>query len=270
MKKLLLLCLPFFLAACASDSKDIYFRSRLPTGENPHFKPQGQFGVNIELESERATHQITKNLVSDFDFKYKQSESPFSQNYGEMGLVGADISLSYTAPIPFPIELAVSSDFAEMKVGLFGFQGGQKSNFFFMINGGYYKSTAYIDDGSCKGRVCWPGTKENSTVSDSIRTDQSGTEKKVGGNLGYFLDNGNAIYLSYNWMDYHYKASATQSNSPFQTIDFDQSMYGRGVGLGYMFKFEENNAISFSADNVTVMSFRENFDQIVYGLKLNL
>src|SRR4051812_38221510 len=74
--------------SCATDSKDIYFRSRLPTGENPHFKEQGKFGANLELESERLTTQATHNLVSDFTFKKRQNGTPFAQDYGELGLVG--------------------------------------------------------------------------------------------------------------------------------------------------------------------------------------
>lgn len=216
------------LVGCASNKTEIFYRSRLPTLEDPRFNQHKKLGLEIDLESDRLKTRITNDLRTDFSFR--KNNSDFSHNYGELKLGGLDINGTYAHWLneKFPLQLNVSTDFLEMKLGLLGFRKNTERGFFLMANAGYYQTATYGAD-DC-GFVCLRSPQWGPVAENNVVVESSGFETKVGGTLGYFLDASSSVYAGYNHMRYDYQAKAHQENGANQTIGFNESFQAYGVG----------------------------------------
>ncbi len=257
------------LVGCVSSSKDIYFRSRLPTMEAPTFNENNRFGLELDLESDRFTTQITRNLVSDFHF-YNDNAS-FHNAYGGAGIEGKDFSVTAAHWFSkYPMQLGISADFAEIKFGLYGFQTPQPVGFFAMVDAGVYKTATYTENGGCSW-ICLSSQKDKDEAlrkEGSILADHGGNEKKYGLQLGYYFNTQQAAYIGYHRMDYYYRASARQELPPNGSLSFQESFSGYGIGLGYYHEWSSSLASTFSFEDIKIQWATEDKRQLLYALKL--
>lgn len=258
------------LVGCASASKDIFFRSRLPTMEAPVFNENNRFGLEFDLESDRFQTRITRNLTSDFSF-YRDG-ADFHNSYGRATLEGRDLSVTGAHWFQnLPVQLGLSFDFLEFKMGLYGFQPNQNSGFFAMIDGGIYKTATFEEeDNGCKF-ICFSSQKDKDNAdmqNAGIGTDHGGNEKKYGVQFGYYFDSENAVYAGYHRMDYYYRASAVQHNPPNGSLSFQESFSGQGIGLGYYHAWGPSFATTFAGEGMTINWVSDIKYQMLYSLKL--
>ena len=75
---------------------------------------------------------------------------------------------------------------------------------FVNFNMGMYKTAAYVSTGTegCTFFCLSSDRSSDLLTEQNIQTNQSGTEKKIGGQVGYKFSDSAIVTLSYQWMDY--------------------------------------------------------------------
>lgn len=265
MKYILILMLGLsilFIQACSSAAKDIHFRSRLPTQEAPLVKMPTDFkiGLDADVETSRFNFQPTNNLVTNYNLDNGVNYFSESNNY----VNGIDIDLNIRKMYEsFYAKANLSVDFFELQ-----FNPGPllkiEEPWFVNFNLGLYKTAAYISTGT-EGCTLFCASSDRSSdllAEQNIKTSQSGSEKKIGGLIGYKFSDNAILTLSYQWMDYQVSASVTKTGSP--DLRLDEKYYASGYGVGYYFISRTEATLGISIDQVA-MNFRNQLNSQVVG-----
>jgi hypothetical protein len=271
MTKILLLLSVAILNSCASASKDIYFRTRLPTMETIEMGEDGSFGFGADLESKRFTIKTTRNLVDDFTFYTDNAD--LQNGKSDADVTGLDLQGTYKNTIQnfLPFRIAVSFDHAELKLGLFDARDGGKG-WKGIINGGYYKTAAYQTNGTdCSFFDCFfkLDTKAASAIEDDLNIDYKGSETKAGTSIGYYFNHKHALYIGYNQLNGKVEANAHKESTDTR-IALNEAVKGLGYGLGYAFRANVTYTGSFSVEHIemswgeakhqaTILAFQNHF-----------
>ena len=92
---MLQLCLLVVLAGCAAPSKNISFRSRLPTQEMPllnRAENGGRVGLQLDVENQRFTFQPTDNLIANYNLA--NNDTHFS-NQRALSMISPEAAFNY-------------------------------------------------------------------------------------------------------------------------------------------------------------------------------
>lgn len=270
MKKLLVLLLvlsSLFIEACSSAAKDIHFRSRLPTQEAPLVKMPTDFkiGLDADVENTRFNFQPTNNLVANYNL---DNDSNYFSNPSFINGIDIDLNLRKMYEMLY-VKTSLSVDYAELQ-----FNPGPliklEEPWFLNLNLGFYKTAAFISTGT-EGCTFFCSSSDRSSdllKEQNIQTSQSGTEKKIGAQVGYRFSDSAILMLSYQWMDYQVIASVTKAGSP--DLYLNEKYYASGYGLGYYFISRTEAILGLSVDQVA-MNFRNQLNsQVVGGFHLVL
>lgn len=220
------------VTGCASASKDIHFRSRLPTQEIPllSFEKEQQFGFDVDLENNRFTFQPTHNLVDNYDLN--QNNHYFSRD--QESIAGGDISGTYRRMVgTAPMKVAVSFDFLEFQVNPFS---QPDHEWFTNLNFGVYKTAAFTSEGTdCV--FCFNSSQSERDAEElkekNITTKQAGFERKMGLQIGHIWQEKYAIAASYTWMNYEYTADVSKVGAG--DLNLKENFFASGAGLGFFF-----------------------------------
>lgn len=247
------------LVSCANKAqKDLYFRARLPTIEEPDLNPPKSLGANLQVQSARFKGKLTENLAEKFQFK---------KSDGEFGNRGLDLSLTYAEKLAeIPFQLQGSFDQAKLKVGLFDLRETQGIGFFASGFYAYSSTPVEVEDGSCKTLFCNGRDPAEVTLENSISAGGHGTEQKVGVSLGYTFAPKHSIYVGTSWQDARLVATASQNGT---YLDFYESYYGSGNGVGYLYRQNSNFKVSVAADDVKINWNDRVLRQTIYSLTLD-
>jgi hypothetical protein len=266
MKKLFFLLPILLLQACAVQPvKELYYRSRLPTMELPYFKKENGFGVNLEIENQRFTAKMTRNLVTDFNF-YRDN-TYFSKADGTP--TGWDLAFSYARPVrEVPLEAALSGDFVQLKIGLFGYTEAQPLKAAFNV--GWYRPTQWTEDSKCELFDClFKSPKAQQDANDAengIRVESRGNETKTGITFSYDLNEEFSALLGMHWMNYYYAAKVT--NQAGTTISFEESFFSSGLGLGAAYRVPTKDIFTALTIDRMLMSWNgESTERFAFGLR---
>jgi hypothetical protein len=271
MKSLLVLILALgslFIQGCSSAAKDIHFRSRLPTQEAPLVKMPTDFkiGLDADVENTRFNFQPTNNLVTNYNLDNDRIYFSDTSTY----VNGIDIDLNLRKMYEsLYVKASLSVDYAELQ-----FNPGPllklEEPWFVNLNLGFYKTAAFVSTGT-EGCTFFCTSSDRSSdllKEQNIQTSQSGSEKKIGGQVGYRFSDSAIVTLSYQWMDYQVSASVTKAGSP--DLRLEEKYYASGYGLGYYFISRTEATLGFSVDQVA-MNFRNQLNsQVVGGFHLVL
>lgn len=249
------------LIGCANKAqKDLYFRARLPTIEDPDINLPGSIGLNLQLQSARFKGKLTNNLAEKFEFKKGEGD------YGNRGL---DLNLTYAQRfVEIPFQLQGSFDQAKLKIGFFDLRESGGSGFFSAGFISYSKTAVEVEDGNCNSLFCFQGRDSKEVaLEQSIFASGRGDERKVGVSLGYTFAPRHSFYVGSSWQDARLIANVSQNGS---AIDFAESYFGSGSGIGYLFRVNPNFKISFSVDDVKMNWNDRIVRQTISSLTLDL
>lgn len=256
---------------CATASKDIHFRSRLPTQDVP-FIPKSSshaFHFNVQAENSRFTFQPTNNLVANYNLGYETIY--YSGN--SQTINGLDLSLgwSYSADfikIPLDYRFNASFDFVTVDVNLIRLLQLPKS-WHLSFTGGQYRTSSYTSSGASGCFLfCSQSSREDAELKESkIGTRQGGSEQKLGGTVGYFVNEKNLVALSYNWMNYSYFATVTKEGSP--DLNLNERFAGYGYGIGYYNMASDQFMIGFTVDAIQLNFRSKPQEKTVFGLRIS-
>ena len=273
MKKLFVgLCWILFFGSlwgCAAASKDVYFKTRLPTMENLEIDAENKFGLDVDFENRRFEVTATNNLVNNFQFTKDRaalSDGPLFQ------IRGLDAAVTYAHSVRkiLPFQLAVAFDYAEIKMAVFDQRPSGGAGWKGIVNFGLYKSTAFeaTSDKSCFIYIfCFSSNADRTAAKnkeEEITTSYGGVEQKVGTSIGYYFDDKKALFVGYNWYQADIFASAHR-DTPFSDIDFRQSFYGSGVGLGFSYRSSQHYVAVFKLEQVSMDWNSQRYSNIVAG-----
>lgn len=253
------------LTGCASASKDIHFRSRLPTQEIPllTFDKTQQWGVDIDAENNRFTFQPTHNLVDNYDLD--QNTHYFSSD--EYRVNGADALGTYRRTLgTVPTKIGFSLDALELQINPLADAGGE---WFTNLNFGLYKTAAFTSTGTdCFACLTSEDGRNADLKEKDISTSQSGNELKMGVQVGKLFQEKYAWAISFNWMDYSYTADVTRTGSP--DLHLKEHFFAAGAGVGFFFIPRQIFNFGLTIDGIE-MHWRGNVEAAtVVGLRTKL
>ncbi|MCK6597897.1 MAG: hypothetical protein L6Q37_05995 [Bdellovibrionaceae bacterium] len=262
---LLLLFIIAVIQGCSSAGKDIHFRSRLPTQESPliSFDKESLFGFEMDAESSRYTFQPTNDLVTNYNLN---NETSYFSSEGSVN--GFDLSLNYRKayePIYFKGNLGL--DFLELQINpssIIGLTGPWFVNF----NVGVYKTSAYVSTSSSSCNfICFSTDRATDQLKENeIKTSQSGSEKKIGGLIGYKFSEKNLLTISYQWMDY--AVSASVSKNGMADLSLNERYYASGYGLGVFNELSLRSTLGLTVDYVQMHLRKKTDRQTVLGARM--
>jgi hypothetical protein len=256
------LLLSLVLMGCAGTArKDVYFRSRLPTMEDPDISKAGHLGLIAEVQTARFSGRLTRNLAESLTFVKGQSDFTKSDN-----IAGRDLFLSYAdeaSKVPF--QVAVTSDQAKIKVRVFDFRE-DTVGFFSSVNYAVAETTMYDENGACGGIICFESrSSKDLDLENSIKVSHSGLEQKVGASLGYTYAPMKSVYIGYQWYDARLTAEASQNGN---TAYFQESFYGHGIGLGLMYRGSDRVKVTGTVEDIHIYWNTQNLQETVFSLNL--